>query len=289
MKCARINDVDLAYFDEGGGLPLVMLHGWPEHSHSWRKLSFALDGSYRHIAIDFRGSGDSQITDSGFDKKSLAADVKGLLDHLEIRRAILVAHDWGAPVAYRLAIDEPSRVAGLIILNGRMPLLASHIDLMYTPQQVKERWYFFFNLVPELPEIVIQRSMHEYFGYLINHWKGDHTSHSNEDIEELVRVNSRLNGLRGGLGFYRTAVAKDVADWAELKGKVISIPNLVLWGAKDPVLPPIYLDGLEAVTPDLEIHVNDEAGHFIQQEVPNWCAHRIKRFISRRIGDGWTV
>lgn len=281
MKRASINGVEISYFDEGSGLALVMLHGWPEHSHSWRKISASLEGSCRRIAIDFRGSGDSQITESGFDKKTLAADVKGLLNHLGIERAIVVAHDWGAPVAYRLAIDEPSRVSALVILNGRMPLLASHIDLMYTPQQVKERWYFFFNLVPGLPEIVIQRSMREYFSYLIDHWRGDNISHSREDIDELVRVNSRPDGLRAGLGFYRTAVGKDVTDWAALKDSVIVVPSLVLWGAKDPVLPPIYIKGLESVTPDLEVHINDSAGHFIQQEAAEWCADHIKRFISR--------
>jgi haloacetate dehalogenase len=282
LKRASINGVELAYFDEGGGLPLVMLHGWPEHSHSWRKLAALLRDRYRCIALDFRGMGDSQIAERGFDKKTLASDVRGLLDHLGIASAIIVAHDWGAPVGYRLALDASDRVAGLIIMNGRMPLLTSAVDLMYTPQQVRERWYFFFNLVPKLPEIVIQRSMREYFSALFDHWKGDRPSHSSSDIDELIRVNSRPDGLRAGLGFYRTAVAEDVADWTSLKGRTIAVPNLVLWGAKDPVLPPIYLEGLETVTPDLDVKINETAGHFIQQEAPAWCADHMREFLSRR-------
>jgi pimeloyl-ACP methyl ester carboxylesterase len=282
QRRAILNGVHYAYLDGGAGLPLVMLHGWPEHSACWRKMASFLVDKFRVIAPDFRGCGDTEVTTSGFDKKTLANEVAALLDHLGIERAILVGHDWGTPVAYRVALDFPARVAGLIVLNGRMPLLASHTELMYTPQQVRERWYFFFHLVPELPEVVIGRSLPEYFSCLIEHWAGSKPSHDAEAIAELVRCNGRPGGLRAGLGFYRTAVAEDVADWKEHAGRVISVPNLVLWGARDPVLPPIYVEGLETVTPDLELHINRLSGHFIQEEEPEWCAEHTRNFLERR-------
>ena len=155
QRRAVLNGVDYAYLTGGKGVPLVMLHGWPEHSHCWRKLASHLTDDYWVIAPDFRGCGDTEVTTGGFEKKTLASDIHALLDHLKIDRAVVVGHDWGAPVAYRVALDYPERVSALIIMNGRMPLLSSHTELMYTPQQVRERWYFFFNLVPDLPEIVI--------------------------------------------------------------------------------------------------------------------------------------
>ena len=279
---AMLNEVSYAYLDGGVGLPLIFLHGWPEHSACWRKLAPLLTAKFRVIAPDFRGCGDTQVTSSGFDKKTLASDVAALLHHLNIERAILVGHDWGAPVAYRVALDFPEHVAGLIVLNGRMPLLTSHTELMYTPQQVRERWYFFFHLVPDLPEIIIGRSMTEYFSGLIGHWAGSKQSHDAEAVSELVRCNGRPDGLRGGLGFYRTAVAEDIGDWKDHAGAVIRVPNLVLWGARDPVLPTIYLEGLVDVTPDIEVHINQQSGHFIQEEEPEWCAEHIRHFLERR-------
>lgn len=282
VQFATLNGVRQAYFDVGEGPPLLCLHGWPEHGFCWWRLADELARDHRVVALDFRGCGDSETVPSGFDKKTLAADAGALLDHLGLPGAIVVGHDWGAPVAYRLALDRPEMVPGLVILNGRMPLLPQHIDLMFTPQQVRERWYFFLNLVPDLPETLIGRSLEEYFGYLIRHWGGARPSHDAEAVAEMVRANGRPDGMRGGLGFYRTAVAEDVADWKEHAGRTVEVPNLVLWGARDPVLPPIYLDGLESVTPDLEVHLHEEAGHYVQEEEPAWCAGRIRDFVARR-------
>lgn len=281
LRRITVNAIEHAYFDAGHGVPIVMLHGWPEHSYCWRKLAAHLVPAHRTIALDFRGMGDSQIVPAGFDKKTLAGDVVGLMDRLGLERAVVAGHDWGAPVAYRVALDFPDRVSALVILNGRMPALKSHVELMYTPAQVRERWYFFFNLVPELPERVIGRSLEDYFAYLTKHWAGDGVSHDPADLRELVRVNGRTDGLRAGLGFYRTAVGADVSDWNAVAGRVIPQPNLVLWGAKDPVLPPVYLKGLEAVTPSLEVHINESAGHFLQEEAPAWCADHMRRFLAR--------
>lgn len=283
QKRARLNGVDYAYLDGGKGPPLLMLHGWPEHSGSWRRIAPYLIEGYRVIAPDFRGCGDTEITRDGFDKKTLASDAKSLLDHLGLETAIVVGHDWGAPVAYRLVLDFPERASGLIILNGRLPLLPQHTDLMFTPQQVRERWYFFFNLVADLPEIMIGRAMTEFYSTMFAHWAGTTPSHDAVEIAEIVHCNSRPDGLKGGLGFYRTAVGKDVADWKEHIGAVIHIPSLILWGARDPVLPPIFIEGVASVTPDLEVHINDDSGHFIQSEQPEWCARHIRDFVRRRL------
>lgn len=284
-KPARINGVDYSYRSGGKGQALLMLHGWPEHSCSWLRIAPHLLDTYRIIAPDFRGCGDTEVTEEGSDKKTLAGDMRALLDHLGVDRAIVVGHDWGAPIAYRFALDFPERTSGLIVLNGRMPLIQQHTDLMFTPQQVRERWYFFFNLVPDLPEIMIGRAMREFFTTMFAHWAGSKPSHDDAAINELIRCNGRPSGLKGGLGFYRTAVGKDVTDWKEHAGAVIRVPSLVLWGARDPVLPPIYMQGLGDVTPDLEVHVNDEAGHFIQAEQPEWCAQHIRSFIARRLSN----
>ena len=62
------------------------------------------------------------------------------------------------------------------------------------------------------------------------------------------------------------------------------MPNLVLWGALDPVLPPIYTEGLKEIAPDVELHINKKLGHFLQEEDPKWCADHIRNFIESRFG-----
>lgn len=286
IKTAPVGDAELAYFDVGQGLPVVCIHGWPQHGYCWRRLAGELVPRVRVIAPDLRGCGDSALAADGFDKKTLAADVAGLIRHLDVEGAVVVGHDWGAPIAYRMALDAPALLRALVIMNGRMPLLERHTNLMFTPQQVRERWYFNFNLVPELPETMIAASLDDFLRHILVHWSAGEEVHTEADIAEYRRVLGRPGGLTAGLGFYRTAVAQDVNDWREHAGAVIDIPNLVLWGARDPVLPPDFLDGLEAVTPDLEVHVHDGAGHFLQEQAPEWCGARLLDFLQRRAGAG---
>jgi pimeloyl-ACP methyl ester carboxylesterase len=283
-KKAVINGIELCYFDEGEGLPILMVHGWPQHSFCWHKLAEEMVSEYRTIAIDLRGCGDSEIVDDGFDKKTLATDIAGLVNNLGIERIVVLGHDWGAPIAYRFAFDYAERVIALVIMNGRLPLLDRHLDLMYTPQQVRERWYFNFNLVPGLPEKMISLSLKDFLSYLFRHWSGGKLVHEPEEINEYIRVHARPDGLKAGLGFYRAAVGKDIEDWNSLKGQILNMPNLVLWGALDPVLPAIYTQGLEKVTPDIEIHINENLGHFLQEEAPDWCADQIRKFLKSRFG-----
>jgi pimeloyl-ACP methyl ester carboxylesterase len=72
MRFVRMNGVELAYFEMGGGIPLSMIHGWPSHSYGWRKLTVP----------------------SEFDKRTAAADIDGLLDDLGPEKVIAVGHDW---------------------------------------------------------------------------------------------------------------------------------------------------------------------------------------------------
>ena len=285
MQFVRVNGVELAYFEMGEGIPLLMIHGWPGHSYGWRRLAASLGSGYRVIAPDMRGCGDSQTVPSGFDKRTLAADIKALLDHLGLEKIIAVGHDWGVPIAFRLTFDSPSTVAGVIFSQGRLPLLASSTTLMYSPQQTRERWYMNFNYVPDLPEIVIGRSIEEYFTYLCAHFSGDKMIHSHADMQELFRVLSRSNGLRAGLGFYRTAIAQDVEDWKVHASHRMMAPALALWAARDPLLPLEYMKGFEEYVPDLTLKVHETAAHFLPEEDPEWCATHIRNFVSQRFSE----
>lgn len=280
----RAGEVELACLDAGSGPPLVFIHGWPQHSYCWRRLGAHLVDEYRVIAPDLRGFGDSPVVDAGFEKKTLAADVAALVDALDLGPCVLVGHDWGAPVAYRVALDFPHKVRGLVILNGRMPLVASHTSLIYEPSLSAERWYFHFNRLPGLPETLIGAAMRDFFDFMLRHWSAGEAVFDDADLDEIVRVNARPGGLAAGLGLYRTALERDVVDWNEHAGATIDLPNLVLWGERDPVLPPIYLDGLQEVTPDLVIHRHPAAAHFIAEQDSAWCAGHIRAFLRHRFG-----
>lgn len=119
---AQLADVRLHYLIAGSGPALVLLHGWPQSSHEWRHLIPTLAQRYRVIAPDLRGLGDSSRPVGGYDKMTVAGDVRSLLrDELGITQAAVVGHDWGGAVAYALAAQDRALVTQLAILDMLLP------------------------------------------------------------------------------------------------------------------------------------------------------------------------
>ncbi|MGI9169847.1 MAG: alpha/beta fold hydrolase, partial [Caulobacteraceae bacterium] len=121
---AETNGVRMAYYDvgprEGGGVPVVFCHGFPELAFSWRHQLAALEGAGRRaIAPDQRGYGLTSRPDAveAYDMEQLTGDMVGLLDHLGIEKAIFCGHDWGGIVVWQMPLRHPDRVAGVIGLN----------------------------------------------------------------------------------------------------------------------------------------------------------------------------
>jgi haloacetate dehalogenase len=116
---ATVNGIRLHYALEGSGPLVVLLHGWPQTWYCWRKLIPALAGAGHTVLVpDLRGYGHSDKPPSGYDKRTMAEDVRALADHLGHRRiALLAGHDRGARVAHRYALDHPAEVERLAVLD----------------------------------------------------------------------------------------------------------------------------------------------------------------------------
>src|ERR1700679_101013 len=97
-----VNGIKIHYVDVGSGPPVVLLHGFPETWHAWRRQIPVLGQHYRLIIPDLRGYGTSDKPANGYDKRSMANDIKELLVSLDIDRAAVVGHDRGARVDTRL-------------------------------------------------------------------------------------------------------------------------------------------------------------------------------------------
>ena len=124
LQFAEANGVRLAFYDAGlrdDPTPFVLCHGWPEIAFTWRRQIKGLSGAgFRAIALDQRGYGASDCPSEieAYSIDRLAGDVIGLLDHLEIDRAIVIGHDWGGYVVWETALRYPDRVAGVVSLNS---------------------------------------------------------------------------------------------------------------------------------------------------------------------------
>ncbi|MBO9621247.1 MAG: alpha/beta hydrolase [Sphingomonas sp.] len=221
------NGIRQNYIDAGEGAPVVLLHGFPETNFAWRFQVPVLGAHYRIIAPDLRGYGETDKPASGYDKRTMAADLAALLDTLGIERIALVGHDRGARVATRFAKDYPERVDRLVVMdNVPTRIVARELDARIA----KAYWFFLFHLVPDLPETLIAGKEEPWLRWFFSDWTYDPATISGEAFATYVRAYQAPGAVRGAMADYRANaedIAQDLAD-AEVK---IACPTLALWGA----------------------------------------------------------
>jgi pimeloyl-ACP methyl ester carboxylesterase len=108
----------MAYRELGSGEPVVLIHGWPQHSQMWHSIAPPISERYHVLAPDLRGSGGTTVKGP---KAAMAGDVLRLMDLLQIGQARVVGYALGAGVAYDLAARHPDRVRCLAFIEFRLP------------------------------------------------------------------------------------------------------------------------------------------------------------------------
>ncbi|GAB7521656.1 alpha/beta fold hydrolase [Paraburkholderia sp. 2C] len=260
-----VNGIKLHYTLAGDGPPVVLLHGFPETSHTWRRQIPVLSRQYQLIVPDLRGYGASDKPVGGYDKRTMANDIKELLATLGISRAAVIGHDRGARVATRLVKDHPSLVARFAALDNiptRMIFERVNADF------AQAGWFFFFNGVRDLPEALVQGREEVWLRHIFTSWLYDISAISDADIEIYRRAYASPGGLRGAFEDYR-AWRQDVEQDKQDAHVKISVPTLALWGAE--------FDGAKFVdmreiwnemASDLTCAPIALAGHFPHEERP---------------------
>ena len=137
MRSAFVQTRDLRvhYLFEGNGTrqPLLLLHGFPETSYSWRRQMPALGEHFAVFAPDNRGFGKTDKPDIRVSRSLLAADVVNFLDAVGIGRAIIVGHDWGGIIASKFALDYPERTVKLVLMDT--------LCTVWAPRAVHGYWF----------------------------------------------------------------------------------------------------------------------------------------------------
>jgi len=145
------NGAEIYHRDIGPrGEPLLLLYGFPETGDAFAQVVAPLGKRYRLIVPDLRGAGRSGRTPSGYDKKTLASDVKALMDHLKIDRAHVVGHDIGARIAYAFAVQYPERLLSLTVAEAFIEGLAGTAEFkLAAPANPRTRHFARFAKVDE--------------------------------------------------------------------------------------------------------------------------------------------
>ncbi|KJS30809.1 MAG: alpha/beta hydrolase [Desulfatitalea sp. BRH_c12] len=265
------------------GIPVVMLHGWPESAYCWVGVATHIDPSLRVIAPDLRGLGDSDRTldVKAYQKQELARDVIEIIDALDVDVFFLVGHDWGGIVAQEVALLIPQRVKKLVLMN--IPVITNVAGSLKAREIINSRgsvplWYQYFQQQPGLAEAMIKGNEEIWIRYFFGK-AGLEGIIPPDAIAEYIRCYSIENTPATGASYYR-AMQYDARRWATLGGTKFSMPALYIHGTLDSVIIPEYLDHIEDCFDSIQVETIT-AAHFVQEEKPREVAQLMNVFFQK--------
>jgi rifampin ADP-ribosylating transferase len=248
--------VSLSYTSSGlsAAPPVVLLHAWAESRRSFDRLLQLLPATVHAIAIDQRGHGDAEKPTAGYSLENMAEDVEAFMSAVGISSAVLLGSSSGGYVAQQVAILNPNRVAGLVLvgsprtLHGR-PSFADDVEQLTDPIDIawvrrSLTWFPRFHQVPR--------------------WYID------DRVQDGVRIPAHVwreafNGL---------TVARPPTEAA-----TITAPTLIVWGDHDELLTREQEERLAAAIPDSRLVVYENTGHLVLWEQPERLASDLISFI----------
>lgn len=266
----------------GSGERLALcLHGFPEHSFSWRhQLPVLAELGYRAWAPNLRGYGRSSRPEGmeAYAIENLLADVAGLIDAAGCRETVLLAHDWGAVIAWYFAMRQIRPLSKLVICNVPHPGPAG--DAMRRPAQLRKSWYVLFFQIPGLPERLLGRHDARGVGEAIRGSSVRPERFPDEVIEVYRRNAAEPGALTAMINYYRALVRGGGARRQRDAGyPVIHTPTLMLWGEEDVALTRETTLGTDAYVSELTLRYLPRVSHWVQQEVPEVVNPMLKAFL----------
>ena len=224
-RIIEANGISLYVEEHGGGVPVLLLHGWPDSARIWRHQVPVLAASgYRVITPDLRGFGRSELPAEvrSYGLRNVVGDVRALLDQLGVETAHVVGADWGSAVAWLTAILHPDRVRTLTVIGG------PHPSSPPTLRQYEMAWYTLLFQFYGVAEATIQ---YDDWAWLRTFTRGA------GDLDQAIADLSRPGALTASLNWYRANLAPRMPGPApELPP--VTAPTLAIWSDGDH-----YLDG----------------------------------------------
>lgn len=268
---AQVNGIEMHYVRVGSGPAVILLHGWPQTWFAWRDVMERLTSRFTLIAPDLRGLGLSERTPGGYDKRTIATDVRALIDAAAGGRAHVVGHDMGGKAAFMLAHLYPDHVDKLVLVDCLVPG-TENMDASRGGA-----WHYGFHMAPEFPEMLTKGRERDYIASQIRAWSHKKDAVSESSISEYARHYATEGGMTAGFAYYR-ALRDDAAVVASFPGRSLNMPVLSIAGrygvgAKLEV-------ALRSHAADLTALIAEDSGHFVAEEAPEFFCEKVGEFLS---------
>lgn len=271
---ARGVDFHVTESGPADGVPVLALHGWPQHHYEWRDLLARPPEGMRIIAPDLPGYGWSGPAPHRWQKEQVASDVLALLDQLGLRRVVLVGHDWGGVVGYLLALRAPERFSAYLPLNivhpwQRLSGMLPHLWRFYYQPPIA----FFGERLQRDTELVYRAIRGSLF---------DPSRVSRADVRWFSERFRDPVCARAGRDTYRTFLLQELPAAARRPEiRRLSVPTRAVFAVGDKALHWSMASAQTARADDYQLELVPDCGHFIVDEQPELVRSRLATLTAR--------
>lgn len=258
----------------GDGPAVVLLHGYGETGDMWVPMAAELARDHTVVVPDLRGLGLSAKPQSGFDKKTQAGDVAGVLDTLKIDDADLVTHDIGNMVGFAFAAAHPDRVKRFVLIDAPVPGVGPWEEVLKNPLL----WHFRFG-GPDMERLVAGRER-IYLDRFWNEFSADPSRFSEAAREHYAALYALPGAMHSGFEQF-AAFDQDVIDnraFLDAGGK-LAMPVLAIGGEKS--FGPMMATVMRAAATDVSEGVVPDSGHWIMEENPDATTRMVREFLDK--------
>ena len=253
--------------DERGDCLALCLHGFPELNFSWRyQMPMLAERGWRVWAPNMRGYGASSKPQGykAYRIDNLVADVAALIDASGAKEVMLIAHDWGAIVAWNFAIRKIRPLVRLVIMNVPHPKCADR-EIRHW-HQLKKSWYIFFFQLPWLPERMMGGSGARGIKGAFYNMAVDKSRFPKDVLQTYADAALRPSAITAMVNYYRALVR--TPDIRRIGDGRVETPTLMVWGEDDAAIDIRCTEGTEQWMSNLELHRLPGVSHWVQQEAP---------------------
>jgi pimeloyl-ACP methyl ester carboxylesterase len=274
----RAGKTSLHYVDEGpdDAPPLLFLHGNPTWSYLWRRpIAELSDLGHRCVALDHMGFGRSEKPPrmSSYTLERHVDNTLAVIDELDLRDLTLVAHDWGGPIGLGAMLERQERLRAVVLMNTwawELPSWLPPFIREFRTEGLGEILALGGNLfVESIPGGMARRDpdpvmMEAYRAPFPDYWSRVATLAFQREIPMTERDRSAR-----AMGSIHERLTQ------------LDVPVLLVWGMRDPVFQPVFLDQWRELFPDAEVAEIEDASHFVVEDRPDVVSQAIERFLRR--------
>lgn len=267
-RFADIDRVRIHYQEKGVGTPLVLLHGFISSTYSWKDVFEPLSRIFRVIAVDLKGFGFSGKPDGDYTRRAQSQLITHLLDHLGIEKAWLGGNSMGGEVALNVAITNPNRVGGLILIDtagfeveGSSSLAPAYVRIPFVGR--------ILTALALTSDKVVREGIEKCFF--------DDAKITADRVAYYYRP---LTTRGGQLAALRARTQADQFPVEQHLSRV-NARTLIIWGAEDAVIPLAAGRKMNSLIKDSKLVIIEECGHVPQEENPERVVDEIVSFIGK--------